>query len=334
MKFFNYIFTALTVSLLPVVTAAGEHLNRNVHHQGVARRAEGHLLDKRQSQHSKWSWYDTQTGNAGSCGRHLQNSEFVVAMNVPQYQAGNCFKFITMSWRGKTTRAQIVDMCPGCPYGGLDLSPALFEFFAPRGMGIIPDGTWSFGDSDSGGYEDKQVGEKQKGKPGQKGNKTKKPKSVPILGDTDSESDVPTIPRPPPKLPPTQKPGQNVGEVKKKRRSNFNKFLPGETVALLQGIRARKDYTEQEKQEYDQWLEQMIKSNPAMKPKKGRSNINRAAVLLGPTLDPPTGLVLNKSPCDYCRDFCPFRCFVIDEGTSCLMCNYFRHTRCQRNGIQ
>ncbi|RXW12616.1 hypothetical protein EST38_g13236 [Candolleomyces aberdarensis] len=60
-------------------------------------------------------------------------------------------------------------------------------------------------DSDSGGYEDKQVGEKQKGKPGQKGNKTKKPKSVPILGDTDSESDVPTIPRPPPKLPPTQK---------------------------------------------------------------------------------------------------------------------------------
>ena len=64
MKFFSYIFTALTVSLLPVLTAAGEHLNRNIHHQGVARRAEGHLLDKRQSQHSKWSWYDTQTGNA------------------------------------------------------------------------------------------------------------------------------------------------------------------------------------------------------------------------------------------------------------------------------
>ncbi|RXW14089.1 hypothetical protein EST38_g11763 [Candolleomyces aberdarensis] len=49
-------------------------------------------------------------------------------------------------------------------------------------------------DSDSGGYEDKEVGEKQKGKPGQKGNKAKKPKSVAILGDTGSESDVPTIP--------------------------------------------------------------------------------------------------------------------------------------------
>ncbi|KAJ2911941.1 hypothetical protein MD484_g8473, partial [Candolleomyces efflorescens] len=143
MKFFSYIFTALAVSLLPVLTAAGDHKARN-HHQGLSRRAEGHLLDKRQSDHSRWSWYDTQTGNAGSCGRMLRNSEFVVAMNVPQYRAGNCFKFITLSWRGKTTRAQIVDMCPGCPYGGLDLSPSLFQFFTGLGTGIISDGTWWF----------------------------------------------------------------------------------------------------------------------------------------------------------------------------------------------
>lgn len=143
MKFFSYIYTALAVSLLPVLTAAADHLNARNHHQGVARRAEGHL-DRRQSQHSKWSWYDTQTGNAGSCGRMLRNSEFVVAMNVPQYRASNCFKFITMSWRGKTTRAQVVDMCPGCPYGGLDLSPGLFQFFTGLGTGIIPDGAWWF----------------------------------------------------------------------------------------------------------------------------------------------------------------------------------------------
>ena len=64
MKFFSYIFTALAVSLLPVLTAANDHLNARNHHQGVARRAEGHLLDRRQSSHSRWSWYDTQTGNA------------------------------------------------------------------------------------------------------------------------------------------------------------------------------------------------------------------------------------------------------------------------------
>ena len=34
--------------------------------------------------------------------------------------------------------------CPGCPWGGLDLSPGLFAFFAPLGTGIIY-GTWYFG---------------------------------------------------------------------------------------------------------------------------------------------------------------------------------------------
>lgn len=31
----------------------------------------------------------------------------------------------------------LVVQCPGCPWGGMDLTPALFEFFAPQSMGII-----------------------------------------------------------------------------------------------------------------------------------------------------------------------------------------------------
>lgn len=35
--------------------------------------------------------------------------------------------------------------CPGCPYGGLDLTRGLFEFFAPLGVGVL-DGDWWFAD--------------------------------------------------------------------------------------------------------------------------------------------------------------------------------------------
>ncbi|KAG6880134.1 hypothetical protein C0992_005218 [Termitomyces sp. T32_za158] len=48
-----------------------------------------------------------------------------------------------MTYNGKTTTATIVDECPGCPSGGLDLSVGLFEFFAPLSDGVIF-GEWDF----------------------------------------------------------------------------------------------------------------------------------------------------------------------------------------------
>ncbi|TEB36177.1 hypothetical protein FA13DRAFT_1787658 [Coprinellus micaceus] len=149
MQFLTYIATALAVSVLSL-GASADHVQRR-QHQGLSRRMEGDLLESRATSGSRWSWYHTETGNAGSCGRMLRNSEFVVAMNVPQYKAGNCYKSITLSWRGKQTRAQIVDMCPGCPYGGLDLSPSLFQFFTGLGTGIISDGQWWFDGEGPGG---------------------------------------------------------------------------------------------------------------------------------------------------------------------------------------
>ncbi|KAH9967836.1 hypothetical protein BC827DRAFT_1122648, partial [Russula dissimulans] len=62
------------------------------------------------------------------------------------YPGPNCFKEITISVDGKTTSAQIVDECPGCPYGGLDLTEGLFEFFASLGVGVLS-GTWEFAGS-------------------------------------------------------------------------------------------------------------------------------------------------------------------------------------------
>ncbi|EIM90924.1 uncharacterized protein STEHIDRAFT_49221 [Stereum hirsutum FP-91666 SS1] len=61
-----------------------------------------------------------------------------------QYGSGGyCGDSITISYQGKSTSATIVDECPGCPYGGLDLSPSLFSYFADESVGVIY-ADWSF----------------------------------------------------------------------------------------------------------------------------------------------------------------------------------------------
>jgi len=69
---------------------------------------------------------------------------------VEDIQALTASKKITISYGGKSTEATILDECPGCPYGGLDLSQGLFEFFAPTSAGVIY-GEWSFSGGGGGG---------------------------------------------------------------------------------------------------------------------------------------------------------------------------------------
>lgn len=69
------------------------------------------------------------------------DSDFIVALNSPQYGSGypgpNCFKQIQISANGKTATATIMDQCPGCGYGDLDMSPSLFNHFADPSVGVF-----------------------------------------------------------------------------------------------------------------------------------------------------------------------------------------------------
>ncbi|KAI5116837.1 hypothetical protein M0805_009607 [Coniferiporia weirii] len=90
-----------------------------------------------------FTYYDITTGTT-ACGATYSNSDFVVALNGAQYGSGGyCYDSITISAEGKTTTAQIVDECPGCPYGGLDLTEGLFEYFADLSVGVLS-GSWNF----------------------------------------------------------------------------------------------------------------------------------------------------------------------------------------------
>jgi len=119
------------------------HLNRHVE---IAKRHAGDVQLHKRFSSARWTFYDV---GVGACGKTNIASDFIVALNSAQYGGGypgpSCFKTITMTYNGKTTQATIMDECPGCPYGGLDLSRGLFTFFAPESTGVLY-GTWSFND--------------------------------------------------------------------------------------------------------------------------------------------------------------------------------------------
>ncbi|KAG0082316.1 hypothetical protein BGZ93_007009 [Podila epicladia] len=88
------------------------------------------------------TWF---TDSVGSCGTQFTTSDMIVAMNAPQ-QGGNnaqCGKSVRIQHNGKSVTAKVVDTCPECASGSLDLSQAAFSSLASLDQGVI-DITWSF----------------------------------------------------------------------------------------------------------------------------------------------------------------------------------------------
>ncbi|PPQ88042.1 hypothetical protein CVT24_011066, partial [Panaeolus cyanescens] len=154
----RFLASVIAVSLAYVVAlvAASDHHPespptwRRRHHAQVAN------LDKQSIQEAnvttrslerrfgpaRYTFYDA---GLGACGKVNSNSDFIVALNQAQWAGGShCFKKITIKIGGKSTQAEITDLCPGCPWGGLDFSRGLFNFFASEDVGVLS-GEWFFG---------------------------------------------------------------------------------------------------------------------------------------------------------------------------------------------
>jgi len=126
--------------VLPFVYA-DPHAQQGRRHQDVSKRLEGSLDLHKRFSNAKFTYYGA---GMGACGQESSSSDFVVALNSAQYGNGaDCFKTITILCNGKTAQAKIVDECPGCGFGDLDLTTALFQHFAPEIEGVIY-GTWTF----------------------------------------------------------------------------------------------------------------------------------------------------------------------------------------------
>lgn len=115
--------------------------------------------------------FELQTAAQGSsiyCGREFSNyvvgngvsacdvasspDDFVVALNARQFDGGaNCFRNVTLSYGLKITSAQVVNECFDCRHDGfgLQLSPALFEYFSDLSQRFLC-GDWWFSDEVNG----------------------------------------------------------------------------------------------------------------------------------------------------------------------------------------
>jgi len=126
----SFSVVAAVLALAGAVQAAPvEHLEKRITHDGTA------------------TYYAT---GLGACGWNNVDSDFIVALNAPQYSAnngGNCGQGlkVTNSKTGKTAIAAVADLCPGCAAGSLDMSPSLFSFLNDGNMdaGVFPI-SWNF----------------------------------------------------------------------------------------------------------------------------------------------------------------------------------------------
>ncbi|EPT00121.1 hypothetical protein FOMPIDRAFT_1060511 [Fomitopsis schrenkii] len=143
-------FLLYTLFLFSLLGFGLGHLNVRMHrprHHASWRRQTGRNSDEnngtleRRFDGARLTYYDA---GQNACGGYDSDGDFVVALNAAQWDNGaHCYKTITIWYGSKSTQAKITDMCPGCPYGGLDLSRGLFGFLADLGLGVLK-ASWDF----------------------------------------------------------------------------------------------------------------------------------------------------------------------------------------------
>lgn len=87
--------------------------------------------------------YYTPNGGTGACGKKLNNNDMILALPKGAYAGGkNCHKTVSVTYKGKTLKGKVEDLCPGCSGDKVDLSEGWFKKFAPTSQGILHDLTW------------------------------------------------------------------------------------------------------------------------------------------------------------------------------------------------
>ncbi|ORX49470.1 hypothetical protein DM01DRAFT_1338141 [Hesseltinella vesiculosa] len=96
-------------------------------------------IEKRNT--GKATYYNT---GLGSCGETNNDNELVVALSAADMSKSYCGKSIKVTSGSKSVTATVVDTCPGCASGSIDLSPAAFKKLANLAVGVISPVSWTF----------------------------------------------------------------------------------------------------------------------------------------------------------------------------------------------
>jgi expansin (peptidoglycan-binding protein) len=82
------------------------------------------------------TYYDAD--GTGSCGFMATPSDLdVAAMNGSQYKKTWCGQCVLVTGPSGMVKVRIVDLCPGCAFGGLDLSKQAFGAIAALSAGRV-----------------------------------------------------------------------------------------------------------------------------------------------------------------------------------------------------
>lgn len=87
------------------------------------------------------TYYDAN--GTGACGFPASNDFMIAAINDEQYSKANCGKCVAVTGPNGTVAVRIVDKCPGCGFGDLDLSQTAFSKIAKPSAGRVKI-TWHF----------------------------------------------------------------------------------------------------------------------------------------------------------------------------------------------
>ncbi|KAF8331941.1 uncharacterized protein EI90DRAFT_3123045 [Cantharellus anzutake] len=96
--------------------------------------------EKRNTHTGQGTWFYP---GLGACGGTDGNNSPIIAISAKIWNGGkHCGKWVHIknTKNKKTTKAKVVDECPGCGSGSLDMSPAVFKKLASQGLdeGVIP----------------------------------------------------------------------------------------------------------------------------------------------------------------------------------------------------
>lgn len=84
-----------------------------------------------------------RTTKTGACGIPTPPDDLVAALNGKQYAKENCGRCVTVDGPKGSVTVRVIDKCPGCGFGDIDLSDTAFTRIADKSAGRVKV-TWRF----------------------------------------------------------------------------------------------------------------------------------------------------------------------------------------------
>jgi expansin (peptidoglycan-binding protein) len=83
--------------------------------------------------------YELAAGGMGNCSYPSPSAgQLYVALSPPEYAAAACGSYLQVTGPDGSVTVEVIDQCPECQAGHIDLSEQAFARIAPLNAGLVP----------------------------------------------------------------------------------------------------------------------------------------------------------------------------------------------------